>query len=184
MSAHAPTSAQHAPQSTPAPRDTDHRWEHQGQASGADGVARKSYGCRYCGCAKLHGDPRRIGGPAAGELPIYISRGSRLEQGSPPACLSGAVRLQLELGEERMQAALDCIQEAQNILGRALENISPIIGGSPLHAKGRTLYDRIKTFWYETEKTRDQLRRKQGPKVDEINLSAEQNRRACSEGSS
>jgi hypothetical protein len=50
----------------------------------------------------------------------------------------------------RVHRALDRIQEAQNELGRACEQLSAIRFGHPTQLRVRKLYDRVHAEWYRT----------------------------------
>ena len=68
----------------------------------------------------------------------------------------------------RVRRALDEIQEAQNALGRALEQLSPITGGAlPTYSKGHKLYDQIHAYWYKVKALAEQ------PRADKLGLDRE-----------
>ena len=83
-----------------------------------------------------------------------------------------------ELGERKLQNALRLIQEAQNRIGQACEELSPIIGGVHLGRRGNKLYVEIKTFWHVVSDGRERLRGKGSARVDDVNLIAEMKRRS------
>jgi len=49
----------------------------------------------------------------------------------------------------KLRRALHEIQEAQNGVGRALQELSPIIGALPTYSKGHKLYDQVHAYWYK-----------------------------------
>lgn len=83
-----------------------------------------------------------------------------------------------ELARACIQRALDHVQQAQNYLGRACAELSPIIGGGPTWRRGSKLYDSVHAFWYVVNKLEAQLGKRGGPLVDSVNLQAELERRA------
>lgn len=59
----------------------------------------------------------------------------------------------------RVQHALDLLQEAQNLVGRALQSLSPITGGAlPVYNKGHKLYDQVHRYWYVVNALKDDKR--------------------------
>lgn len=58
--------------------------------------------------------------------------------------------LRNQVAIERIRRALDHLQEAQNLVGRALQELSPITGGAlPVWNLGHRLYDRVHAYWYK-----------------------------------
>ncbi len=86
--------------------------------------------------------------------------------------------LSKELARACIKRALDHVQQAQNYLGRACAELSPIIGGGPTWRRGSKLYDSVHAFWYVVNKLEAQLAKRGGPMVDSVNLQAELERRA------
>jgi hypothetical protein len=52
----------------------------------------------------------------------------------------------------KMRDAMRLVEEAQNIVLRAAQELSPIIHGAPENARLIRLYDRIKSEWYKLER--------------------------------
>jgi hypothetical protein len=50
--------------------------------------------------------------------------------------------------DEKVAAALDHIEEAQRELGRACQELCPIIGGASQWKRVRALYDRVHDEWH------------------------------------
>lgn len=70
--------------------------------------------------------------------------------------------------EARVRNALAHIQEAQNHLGAAREQLSALCGGIPVWKSAGKLYDRVHTFWYRVERFRQRGRFK----LDDSNIKA------------
>lgn len=64
----------------------------------------------------------------------------------------------------RIERALAHLQEAQAQVGRALEQLSPIIGALPAYSKGHKLYDQVRAYWYKVSELR------QEPKAGKLGL--------------
>lgn len=73
-----------------------------------------------------------------------------------------ALEARRKLGAQRLASALDKIQRAQNLLGDACSDLSPIVGGVKTWQRLGRLFDGAKLLWY----TVDALRQRQ-PLVDE-----------------
>lgn len=80
--------------------------------------------------------------------------------------------ISIELGERRMRNALRLIQEAQNRISEACEELSAIVGGISLGRRGNKLYADTKKFWHIVNESSGALRGKGGPRVDDIHLIA------------
>lgn len=61
---------------------------------------------------------------------------------------------------ERVRRALAHLQEAQNLVGRAMQELSPITGGAlPVWQKGHRLYDQVRAYWYKVNSLREDPRK-------------------------
>jgi hypothetical protein len=67
--------------------------------------------------------------------------------------MSAAVKLDANaVAIARIRRALAHLQEAQNHVGRALQELSPITGGAlPVYSKGHRLYDQVHAYWYKVQ---------------------------------
>lgn len=52
----------------------------------------------------------------------------------------------------RIGLALNEIEEAQRLMGRACQSLGSLRYGSSKYGKARKLYDRIHAFWYEVKR--------------------------------
>lgn len=90
--------------------------------------------------------------------------------------------LSQELARARIHRAMDHVERAQTELGRACEELSPIMAGGPTWRRGSNLYDSVHSFWYVVRGLEEKLAKRGGPLVDSINLTAELERRAKAQG--
>jgi hypothetical protein len=57
----------------------------------------------------------------------------------------------------RIDRALDSVQKAQTHLGRALEELSPIIGALPEYEAGQKVWDDVHSYWYRVRALLDRI---------------------------
>lgn len=87
------------------------------------------------------------------------------------------IQIHREMGDERMQQALDLIQRAQSLMEKAMQRLSTIRGGAPVWRRGMKHYDQLKAYWYAVEALRGRLQRHGGPFDEAIDAPAELARR-------
>lgn len=76
--------------------------------------------------------------------------------------------LQKELGERRMQEALDAMERAQRELGKACEALCPVLGGLNHWKRVGKLYDAVNEAWHNVNGFAERERRKPaGLRVDD-----------------
>jgi hypothetical protein len=70
------------------------------------------------------------------------------EKGTAAPVSSIALARRKAAAEERVKAALAAIEEAQGLIGQAVQALCPVNGLCPVYMKVSRLYDQVNRAWY------------------------------------